>query len=366
MCSYSQTFLLPELKKTVIYLDQSFLSHAFREKLGEFKSCADLIRQIAHDQLLVCPLSSTHETETLQWRDSRQLELWEFMKRTSRGHEFAPEYRIKQKQIIRAFRRFLAEDGTPFPIESSDALSSDVNQWEDYFAIDVDTIKDDPEVIRKAKEDTTSHLPDLFDAWRRKEHSFEDHLLFEYGSAGKVYIDSYIQMAARMASGDLTAAIDSPIDSQIVEVMLRELDENADPTASFQLVVDFFKSRFSREVPVEHISCGIVTVLRDRVKQGQYANSEKAKERLSGFFFDLKYISAYAPYCHAMYIDKEMHQFVKDDRLNIEDTYGTKFFSKSNMDEFVTFLQSIHAQKTDDLTRAIEMVYPKTALDTKA
>ncbi len=365
-CSYSQTFLLPELKKTIVYLDQSFLSHAFREELDEFKTCADFIRQIAHDQLLVCPRSSTHKTETMQWRDSRRENLWEFIKRTSRGHEFAPEYRIKQEQILCAFRRFLANDKGAFPIQISDALSHDVNQWEDYFTVEVETVKEDPELTRKAKEDTTSRLPGLFDAWRKHSRAFEEHLLFEYASAAEIYINSFARMATRMKNGDLTALIDSPIDSQIVEVMIRELDEDTDAVASFQKIPDFFKSSFFREVPVEYISCGIVTVLRDCVKMGQYSNPNKAKERLSGFFFDLNYISAYAPYCDAMYIDNEMHQFAKDKRLRISDKFGTKFFSKSNMDEFSTYLESIHTQKNEKLLDAIEMVYPKSTMGAKA
>src|SRR5467141_2276159 len=44
-CTYSQRLLLPALSKEVLYLDQSFLSHAFRGELPDFVEVAKLISE---------------------------------------------------------------------------------------------------------------------------------------------------------------------------------------------------------------------------------------------------------------------------------------------------------------------------------
>jgi hypothetical protein len=359
VCSFQQSFLLPELSKTVIYLDQSFFSHAFRDELKEFKTCISLIIEAAHNQLLVCPRSSLHETETFQWRDKRSESLWEFIKHTSRGHKFAPAYRIKHEQILRAFQRYLANDQSPFPVLRSDALDDDVNEWEDYLSIEVELQKDDPEETRASKQDTSSKLPALFESWRNGNLTFEEHFRYELETAGKMYLQAYLDMATRIAAGDLAASLDAPIDSGIVEMLLTELDSDGNPLEQLQQVAQFFASDYFREVPYEYISSGLITVLRDRVREGKYANAEKAQQRLSGLYFDINHIAAHTPYCHAMFVDSEMHDYAADSRLQLTARHGTLFFSKSNMSEFESYLRSILETRTRELAEALDLVYPK-------
>src|SRR5262249_28777253 len=133
------------------YLDQSFLSHAFRAGIEEFVHAAKLIDELADAQLLVCPYSSIHETETHQWRHLDQARLWEFIKRTSRGHAFQRESDVRHTQICRGFVRFLSEATTSFSLERNDAVPSGLNDWDDYFRIDVPIVLDNAELIRTLK-----------------------------------------------------------------------------------------------------------------------------------------------------------------------------------------------------------------------
>jgi len=86
----------------VLYLDQFFLSNAFKKRDVRFRSAAQLIEEKAKRQLLLTPYSSTHEDETYQWRGyagkSRD-DLMEFIKAASGGHEFKPKYKIETDQI---------------------------------------------------------------------------------------------------------------------------------------------------------------------------------------------------------------------------------------------------------------------------
>jgi hypothetical protein len=238
-------------------------------------------------------------------------------------------------------------------------MDDDVNEWEDYISIEVESQKDDPEEIRASKQGTAAKLPALFESWRNRNLSFEEHFRYELETAGKMYVKAYLDMATRIAAGDLTANLDAPIDSAIVEMLLGELDSIEDPLGQLRRVAEFFASGYFREVPYEYISTGLITVLRDRVRKGKYANAEKAQQRLSGLYFDINHIAAHTPYCHAMFVDSEMHDYAADSRLQLTARHGTLFFSKSNMSEFESYLRSILETRTRELAEALDLVYPK-------
>lgn len=357
-CNFSQQFLLPALSKTVIYLDQFFFSHAFRAELREFVECTKLISSLAHDQLTVCPYSSIHETETHQWNHSQQQKLWEFIKRTSRGHSFSPSYDIKRRQIIQAFIQFSKKKQSSFQVNRDDALPNEINEWEDYFFVDVQQTPHNIDQTRKLKQKSIEELVNLFPAWQNGNKTFEEHQQYELQCAGNSYIEQYCQMALRIANGDLDAILDSPIDSNIVEAILQHIDNGKNLPSKLQIILSFFQSQHFARVPYEFIATGLVTVLRDRVKRGQFQNPEKAKKRLSGFFFDLDFIAAYTPYCDAMFIDNAMSEFAKDKRLDLEGKFGTKFYSRNNWNDFVAYLNSLQARKTKELFHALDLVYP--------
>jgi len=106
-CQCSQRIPLPDVSKKIIYLDQFFFSAAFRERDQRFIEAANLIKKTTADQLLLAPYSSIHEDETHQWRGfngQTKEDLMEFIKATSRGHDFEPAYRVEHDQVLDAFQ----------------------------------------------------------------------------------------------------------------------------------------------------------------------------------------------------------------------------------------------------------------------
>ncbi len=284
-CKYSVNIPLPPLSKVVLYLDQSFLSHAFRAELAEFVKAARLIAGLTDAQLLVCPHSSTHETETYQWRHPQQQKLWEFIKQTSRGHKFSPEYEVRRIQISRGFRRFLTAEETKFAIETRDALASGINNWEDYFWIDVPRTPNNIEVTRKLKKEVVTQLVSIFPAWRKDTTTSEEDQHSESLAAGENYLQMYLKMVDRITKGEIMALFDSPVDSQIVENLMYWDRDSLDYNDRLSRVVKYFHSRYFFEVPYEWISSGLLALLKDQVKKGHYQNPDKAKDRLSGFSY---------------------------------------------------------------------------------
>ena len=58
----------------------------------------------------------------------------------------------------------------------------------------------------------------------------------------------------------------------------------------------------------------IYASLKAMVKEGAYTNAERAVKRLSGFYYDVKHIAIYAPYCDAFVVDQPMAELTNGRR----------------------------------------------------
>jgi len=249
---------------------------------------------------------------------------------------------------------------------SSDALEGDVNQWDDYFWTDVPARALNIELTRKLKEESTEELVELFPEWRQNPMSFEEHWNVELRTMAQEYLRLYVSKIQQLANGNFDAALFSPIDSNIVEMLARDFDEGISLSERFNTIGSFFESKYYAEVPCEHISSGLMTVLRDSVKRGQFQNARKAKDQMKGIFFDHEAISAYAPYCDAFFVDGGMLEMVRHSKLDLEKRFPTRFFAKSNWSELLTYLELIRSEKSEELSRAIQLVYPNSPKRAKA
>lgn len=360
-CKFKLTIVLPEIRKKIIYLDQFFFSGAFRAGEHRFVEAAQQIRHVSDLQLLVAPFSSIHEEETHQWRgygDKNKDDLMEFIKATSRGHEFKPAYEVQQTQIIKAFKAFIEGHPPEYSLEERDAVEGNVHKWDDYFRIDVGRYMGDIELIRELKGKSIESLVGMFDDWRQSTTTFEQDVTFELQAAGRAYLESYFQYVARLGQGDYSAVFDSPIISMVVQRMLLCLPEEMPIEESLKLVTNFFNSKHFAEIPYQLLSARMFAVLKDMVKRNSYANREQAIQRLSGFFHDVKHIATYAPYCDAFIMDQPMAALVADPRVGLEKGYGVKIFSLNTWDKLFSWLVTIEAEMTEDHKAGLSAAYP--------
>ena len=360
-CKYSTTIWLPEIRKRIIYLDQFFFSSAFRGKDQRFVNAAQRIRQVSALQLLVAPFSSIHEDETHQWRgfDGKNKEdLLEFIKSTSRGYEFEPAYKVEETQIIRAFQAFLRVCSPEFELEEHDAIEGNIHEWDDYIRIDVGRYIGDIELARDLKRQSVEGLVDLFESWRKSKATFDQDVAVELRDAGKGYIDSYLEFAARIARGDYDALFNSPIMSSVVQSMLHCIPKETPPEEHLRQVARFFVSDHFTQIPRQWLSARMYATQKDYVKHGAFPNRENALEDLSGFFYDVTHVTTYAPYCDAFVMDKAMAHLVADKRVGLEERCGVKVFSLNNWDELFTWLDTIEAGMTEEHKAGLLAAYP--------
>jgi len=359
-CSYEGFFWLPEIRKSILYLDQFFFSHAFRAKDPRFVDAADLVSKMTSSQLLVVPYSSIHEDESRMWRgngSNDQEDLMEFIKSTSGGHEFSPDYNVEKTQIVKAFQAYLSSASTEYIVDERDAVPNDIHRWDDYFRIDVPGYFKDVELGRKLKNESIELLINAFDGWQESTSTFDEHVALEMRESAKSYIEPYVKQALRLAQGDFDAVLDSPVRANVCESLLYCLDNNLADTVKFETIKRFFYSEYFRKLPYQSISCRTFAVLKEMVARGAYANRDKAKRRLRGIFQDIGHIATYAPYCDAIVVDKPMAELVTSSRLNIESEFGVRVFSLNNWDKFYNWLNELENRITDDHRAGLEAAY---------
>ena len=359
-CRYWTQRELPKIRKKILYLDQFFFSHAYRGREDRFIDAANKIARLAELQLLVVPYSSIHEDETHQWTERD--ELLEFIKSTSRGHEFTATYRVEQTQILMAFDRWLAGESDEYQMSERDVLRDDIHKWESYFRIDVGSYIGDIDLIRNLKNQTLEGLVSLFDGWRKSDSAFHDDLQLELRDAGKMYFDLYMDYAERMAKGDFDALIDSPAASTIMRSMLHKIENDMSPEQAIEACVRFFVSDHFKQIPYQQISARIYATLKAMVKEGAYTNHERTLKRLSGFNFDVNHISHYAPYCDSFIMDQAMAEIVNKPTVGLSREYGVSVFSLNNWEDLFLWLDSLEKEMTEEHKAGVAEAYPHIAL----
>jgi len=336
-CRHLERIPLPEVRKKVLYLDQSLLSSAFRQRDTAAVALIERVKETALNQLLVAPYSSVHEDETHMLEVSKPElvdPLMDFIKRTCGGHQFEPAYQVEHTQIHDAYGRWLTDEPVQAAPDRSDAIADDVNEWNDYFFFDVPGYFHDPEVNAANKSAALVQLLDIIENWRASEIAFDDAVKFELQSAGWEYIRAFMQMMEKVAAGDIGAVLEAPVITQVLHGMLTGC-EDEEVQRRFLGLRDFFASEHFAECPYQWISARMFSVLRHQVRhENAYTNRQKAEKKLLGFTHDVRHIATYAPYCDAIFVDNAMAQILRDSRLALEKRYGTRVFSRSSQRQF--------------------------------
>jgi hypothetical protein len=99
--------------------------------------------------------------------------------------------------------------------------------------------------------------------------------------------------------------------------------------------------------------------LKAMVKNGAYANRERALQRLSGVFYDVKHIATYAPYVDAFVMDQPMAELVSHATVRLAERYGLRVFSRSNWDDFMEWLDCLETEMADEHRAALATAYPR-------
>lgn len=357
-CSYSVPIPLPEITKTILYLDQFFFSHAFNEGDDKFVQAASLIGEAAHMQLLTTPYSSLHEEETQLWKFREELR--EFIRKTARGSKFAPQYHVEKAQVLKAFMAWLKGQPAEYNVEEQDAFHDNIHKWDGYLYISVRGYQLDPDEIRDSKQKAIEGLVAIFDDWRKDATTFEQDVDAENLAAARGYISAYSDLVTRVGSGDFNALMTSPVRSTVVESMMDIIGREKDYEERLKTCGAFFRSDHFKNTPFHWLSSRIYATLKDMVRRGAYPNAEEAKKKLKGFFYDVNHIATYAPYCDGIVLDSAMAELVSHPNVDLANRYLVDVFSRRNWDDFLAWLRDLKADLTPEMEEALGHIHAKS------
>lgn len=259
---------------------------------------------------------------------------------------------------MQGFKAWLEGMGPDYVPEQKEALTSEVHNWDNYMFVDIRRPLGDGNELRERKEQSTQALVAIFDDWRQSQSTFEQDVAAELASIAKVYRDSYANYVARVGSGDIEAMFTAPIFSIVIERMRHYLPENMDVMEQLRKCAEFFTTPNFSSLPYQYVHSRACALLKHNVKNGAYANRDRAIEAVGGFFYDLDHIAHYAPYCDAIAMDRPMAGMMSDPRIDLEARFGVKVFSLSNLDEFHAWLDEIEASMSDEHREALHAAYP--------
>jgi hypothetical protein len=346
-----------QTRKSILYLDQNFFSSLYRGGNPQWKSAMERITELLDLQLVAIPYSPTHEAEADFYKDRD--DLVKFIYGLSRGLRFEPYYQIEETQILKAFQAYLANAPAAYVKEERDALPSRVHEWDGPYCVSVFRRASDVERKLGFKQQAVEELVATLGQWAASKNTFEQDMALELSDSARIFMQSYDRKATRLRRFDFAAITGSPVNASVVEMMLYVLSLEKMSADAARIVNAFFRSEHFANVPSQQLSARLYSAFKKRIRTGAYPDPDKAREKLSGFLFDVQHASTYVPYCDAYFTDKFMADLLKDKQVDAGGTFGCKVFSVTKTEEFFCWLEDVKLRMTADHADGLGCVYPK-------
>jgi hypothetical protein len=108
-----------------------------------------------------------------------------------------------------------------------------------------------------------------------------------------------------------------------------------DSQQATQFVLEFLYSEDALRTPLNNISALLMAALARRASMGQRQPPSR------GMWNDITALSAFLPYCDAMFVDNECAELLREGPLNTRIPYATKVFSKKTGEDFLSYLAEL-------------------------
>lgn len=365
-CRYQINWVLPDLNKKVIYLDQNAFSVIFKASSGgrlpkgheEFsKALHAKVRRAVLLQQAVFPHSDLHSEETIVFgQDAGNLRAsYEFI---GGDIPFTRTADVELNQIIE-FATAYRDKRDPILSDNPDeVLSKRRNVWLPDMHIQVNADYGSfAGGIRHRREANHEEMENLYEHWRRDKPSFAEILERELSSHGEAKCQAYLVKLHRafeaMEGGDPQAILGTHLDSIFDEkralMHVFRLDPS-DEGRAMTTIFEFWRWAGNRDLPVHRIASNLWAGLGRRFALGQ-------KSTTRGVYNDIKAISTYGPYVDAMFIDKEFASILSETKELRKLGLKARFFSFGNGAEFLGYLDELAEGATEEVREYAKRIY---------
>jgi hypothetical protein len=373
-CWHTLRTALPEIRKTVIYIDQFAISNMMKALnpvvKGHERAAAEpfwlrlfeTLDVLSKQQLIVCPDSHEHRNESLLSPFYPALKkLYELL---SHGTSLKDADSIRHDQIACAAKAWIRGEKPEFDFDPEDIAHDRLHKWNDRLYITVNVNYGDfVEGMRAARDKVHEGLSEVFADWQAQKRQFHEWRDIEAASYGpmslKVYAD-WINQRLRMEWGAEPFDIDrffpprcAALVMGLVSIFQREGFSEAD---SFAKAGEFLRSQALTKVPFNNIAASLYAVLAMKAGAGQKEPPNR------GTAADINIVSTLLPYCDAMFIDNKCRALLQDIPQEHALPYKTQVFSPNTGEDFIGYLNTLREQCCQDHVRMVDELYGAQSL----
>lgn len=372
-CWHTHGERLPRLAKKVVYLDQMILSNMAKALDPEWRKqrpqtddywlrAFDALDRAMKLQLIVCPYSRIHE------RESVVLPYFPVLRRLYEhlacGVAFEWPTHVHHLQLSHAFSQRLRKEAVAYnSISREQVIHGDLSTWAERIRISVEwpLADPDPEEVRRTRNRSGQAFEAIFARWAKEAKPFAEVYTFERQGLAETIIELLRAHQAAIQKAAATGVVGEDVFNYRIEIDtysgLCRMAEDAgiDSRDVGPAVLDFLYSGEAFNAPANDISALMMAALARRAGAGQKPPSQ-------GMWNDITIISAYLPYCDAMFLDDMCTSLLQEGPLDERIAYPGQVFSNRTREEFLAYLAGLEAEAGPDHAERIVEVYGESWL----
>lgn len=370
-CRFRNSTPLPEIRKTIIYLDQFAISNLTHVRVKGSKVAEPFwhglykkLERRSVMQLIVCPMSVAHTMESVVAARGAQFQKGAEM--FSHRLLFTDFESIRHSIILKALDQWIKDPNASMPkVTLPEVIYGDPHEWSNRwrFTTTPPPIPGFADAIRADRDAAHSGLVlGVFEnEWKRHPNRSWDHW---YNAETSGYVRELLKsdIAERQKWEDVRSGkrklsnIFEALPQPVLRLfaMMRKTIERAgvDKDDVPRKVREFLASKLLLSAPFIRISSSLYASLAMKAPSQQ-------KRPTKGFFTDVDVISCLLPYCDAMLLDRECCAYWREiqSSKNRRLPYATRVFSLASKNEFMAYLDEIDASALPDHRRLVREVY---------
>jgi hypothetical protein len=375
-CWYDQQFPLPDVDKTIVYLDQMAISNMTKilhPELGVgreidpfWREMFERIDLLSKLQVLVCPDSQTHREESALAPYAAELKrIYELF---SHGTTFDFGTEVLEHQLLEYLQNWLAGDpDRPLDLTPEAVIHGQLHGWLERYTITVGGLDGDDWVdeLRAARERGAENIAAVHEGWRNMQpFDFDAVYRRELRSFGAGTLEQHlraVQQQARVLAGDepydINALLPSSSTSLVLSIHHYMREAGIADAELWPKTARFFMSGKLENVPYLRISCLLFTAMARKAAAGQVRPPNR------GTLNDVKTVATVLPYCDAVFVDNEIAAFLSEEPIRSRVGFETRVFSPNRRDEFLGYLDDLRDAVPDQHVALVREVYSDSWLE---
>lgn len=376
---------LPKLRKRLIYLDQYVVSNLMKLDNPElqrndslrsnpfWQELRDLLMELRRLQLIVCPDSASHVSES---RISPfNTELKKTYENLSGGITFTSFEAICSNQIGELAWAWSEKREPAFDFDPRDVLSDDPNKWSKRYYV---TFQDNPFIIpdeiNAARAQTHAEIARLFrDVWGKEKRTYPYWYDLErkgfQGHLATAFVRSQRARAEAVAAfrpgvepslenlGNILPSSTEALFHSIRHIMqFPRKGEQRAPKEVEQLEKGFVRANRIAEAPFVKLQSMMYAAIAMRAAGGQ---KEPPNE---GMTTDIETVAHLLPYSDAMLMDNDCRALLLQIPTKLRPKEVERVYSLNSRTEFLSYLRSIRDSIEPEHIQALRELYGEERL----